>query len=240
MISILYYIFLVSMAFLFLIASLIALIVCAPFDRGRRVVHWITICMTRIFMGGGLYWPTQVIGRENLDPKKSYVVIMNHQAMMDIPILYLLSFHFRWVSKKEVFQIPLFGQFLLIHGDIPIERGNPKKAMNKVVNDGLKWLSRGVSVSIFPEGTRSKDGEIARFKAGAFSLAKEAGVEILPIVIDGTSKSFNSRRMFQWRNKMILKVLLPISQETVAATEVKELAALARTQMVEALNSIRK
>ncbi len=240
MISLLYYIFLFALCTVFMAASIIALIFCAPFDPGRRAVHWVTVVMTRFFMGGIFYWPTTVIGRENLDPKKSYVVILNHQAMMDIPVLYLLSFHFRWVSKREVFMIPFFGQFLLIHGDIPIERGNPKKAMQKVVTDGCKWISRGVSVSIFPEGTRSKDGQIARFKAGAFTLAKEAGVEILPIVLDGTPGAFNKYRIFKWRNKITMKVLPPISKEVVAATETKELAALARTQMIEALNSIRK
>ncbi|MFI3264601.1 MAG: lysophospholipid acyltransferase family protein [Rikenellaceae bacterium] len=196
--------------------------------------------MTRIFYGGKVYWPTTVLGKENLDPKKSYVVVINHQNMMDIPTLYHLSFHFRWVSKKEVFKIPFFGQYLIIHGDIAIERGNPKVAMRKVIDDGCKWISRGVSVAIFPEGTRSKDGEIHRFKAGAFNLAKEADVEILPIVMDGTKGAFTKYGMFRWRNKTTLKVLPPISREVVANTEVKELAELTRSQMIEALNSIRK
>ncbi len=223
-----------------MILSLVALAVCAPFDPGRRVVHRLTIIMTRIFYGGKIYWPTKVEGAELLDPKKSYVVVINHQNMMDIPTLYLLDFHFRWVSKKEVFRIPFFGQYLLIHGDIAIERGNPKVAMRKVVTDGQKWLSRGVSVAIFPEGTRSKDGEIHRFKGGAFNLAKEADVEILPIVMDGTKGAFTKYGTFRWRNKTILKVLPPISREVVAATETKELSEMVRVQMIEALNSIRK
>lgn len=223
-----------------MLLSVIALAICAPFDPGRRVVHWLTLMMTRVFYGGAIFWPTRLIGVENLDPKKSYVVVINHQNMMDIPTLYLLNFHFRWVSKKEVFKIPFFGQYLLIHGDIAIERGNAKVAMQKVINDGKKWLRRGVSVAIFPEGTRSKSGEIQRFKAGAFNLAKEAGVEILPIVMDGTKGAFTKYGMFRWRNKTTLKVLPPISKEIVEASEVKELAAMAQQQMIEALNTIRK
>lgn len=240
MISLLYYIFLVLFCTVVMVLSLFALIICYPFDRGRRVVHWLTLMMTRVFYGGAIYWPTTVIGKENLDPKKSYVVVINHQNMMDIPTLYLLSFHFRWVSKKEVFKIPFFGQYLLIHGDIAIERGNAKVAMQKVISDGRKWLSRGVSVAIFPEGTRSKNGEIQRFKAGAFNLAKEAGVDILPIVMDGTKGAFTKYGTFRWRNKTTLKVLPAISRETVAATEVKELATMAQEQMIEALKTIRK
>ncbi|MFR9523134.1 MAG: lysophospholipid acyltransferase family protein [Rikenellaceae bacterium] len=240
MISLLYYIFLIVLCTFVMALSLVALLLCAPFDRGRRVVHTLTLLMTRIFYGGKLYWPTTIIGKENLDSKKSYVVVINHQNMMDIPTLYLLDFHFRWVSKQEVFRIPFFGQYLLIHGDIAIQRGNPKVAMRKVIEDGSKWLSRGVSVAIFPEGTRSKDGEIHRFKAGAFNLAKEANVEILPIVMSGTKGAFSKYGLFNWRNKTTLKVLPPISKEVVAQTDTKELAEMARTQMIEALNSIRK
>ncbi len=240
MLSLLHYIFLITMCLFVMVLSVVVLFVGMPFDPGRRVVHWLTLIMTRIFYGGKVYWPTTIEGEENLDPKKSYVVVINHQNMMDIPTLYLLSFHFRWVSKQEVFKIPFFGQFLLIHGDIAIQRGNPKVAMRKVVEDGTKWLNRGVSVAIFPEGTRSKDGEIHRFKAGAFNLAKEADVEVLPIVMDGTKGAFSKCGMFNWRNKTILKVLPPISREVVAATEVKELAEMVREQMIQALNSIRK
>lgn len=240
MISLLYYIFLVLLCTTIMIISIVALVVCAPFDPGRRVVHALTIFMTRIFYGGKLFWPTTVIGKENVDSKKSYVVVINHQNMMDIPTLYLLNLHFRWVSKKEVFKIPFFGQYLLIHGDIAIERGNPKVAMQKVITDGRRWLSHGVSVAIFPEGTRSKDGEIHRFKAGAFNLAKEAEVEILPVVMDGTKSAFNKYAMFNWRNKTTLKVLPSISKEVVMQTETKELAEMVRTQMIEALNTIRK
>ncbi len=240
MLSILYYIFLVAIGLIFMVLSLVALILCAPFDPGRRAVHRLTLILTNIFYGGKLYWPTRVVGRENLDRKKSYVVVINHQCMMDVPTLYLLDFHFRWVSKREVFNIPLFGQFLWLHGDIAIERGNPKVAMRKVIDDGCKWISRGVSVAIFPEGTRSKDGEIHRFKVGAFNLAKEAGVEILPVVMDGTNGGFTKNAMFRWSNKTTLKVLPPISKEVVESCEPKELAELVRTQMIEALNSIRK
>ncbi len=240
MISLLYYIFLIVMCTIVMILSLVALAVCAPFDRGRRVVHLLTFYMTRVFLGGKLYWPTTVIGRENLDPNKSYVVVINHQNMMDIPMLYNLKFHFRWVSKREVFKVPFFGQYLLLHGDIAIERGNAKVAMRKVIERGCKWIGRGVSVAIFPEGTRSKSGEIGRFKAGAFNLAKEAQVEILPIVMDGTKSAFNKNGTFNWRNRLTLQVLPPISQEVVAQTENKELAEMIRTQMVETLKNIRK
>ena len=103
------------------------------------------------------------------------------------------------------------------------------------------WLGRGVSVAMFPEGTRSKDGEIQRFKSGAFALAKEAGVEILPVVLDGTTKVFRPKSiLFNWKHRLTLKVLPPISVEKIAATDTGELSREVQAMMTEALAEIRK
>ena len=128
-----------------------------------------------------------------------------------------------------------------MHGDIAIQRGRATESMKKVINDGKMWLNRGVSVAIFPEGTRSKTGEIQRFKGGAFALAKEAGVEILPVVLDGTTEIFKPKSIwFNWKHCLTLKVLPPISAEKVAATDTSELAHEVQEMMTEALAEIRK
>ena len=103
------------------------------------------------------------------------------------------------------------------------------------------WLGRGVSVAMFPEGTRSKNGEIQRFKSGAFALAKEAGVEILPVVMDGTTKIFRPKSFwFNWKHRLTVKVLPPISAEKVAVTETGDLSREVQEMMTEALSQIRK
>ena len=94
-------------------------------------------------------------------------------------------------------------------------------------------------MAIFPEGTRSKDGEIHRFKAGAFELARKAGVEILPVVLDGTTTLVKRNRLFNWRNTIRVKVLAPVPAGQVAATDTKELMAGVRERMVGALEAIR-
>lgn len=162
------------------------------------------------------------------------------QAGLDIPTLYFVPLNFRWVSKREVFKVPFFGQFLLLHGDICINRGHATAAMEKVIRDGKLWLSRGASVAIFPEGTRSHDGEIYRFKAGAFTLAREAGVEILPVVLDGTTTMIGRNGMFNWRNKLTVSILPPVSAERVAAADPKELMEQVRASMCVRLAEIRK
>ncbi len=242
MLSALLYLFMVLLCTTFLILSAVALVICAPFDPARRVVHWLSRVMVKIFFGVSFGWRRRVEGLENLDPNKSYVVVMNHNAMMDIPILYLLPLNFRWVSKREVFNIPFFGQFLILHGDIAIERGNGAAAMEQVMREGRKWLSRGASVAIFPEGTRSRDGEIGRFKAGAFNLAREAGVEILPVVIDGTRGMISKRGMMQWNRTLTMRVLPAVSMEGVSHTDhaqCREVMDRVKASMGDALQEIR-
>ena len=137
--------------------------------------------------------------------------------------------------------MPYIGPMLWMHGDIAIKRGRAAESMAKVIRDGKMWLDRGVSVAIFPEGTRSKDGEIHRFKGGAFALAKEAGVEILPVVMDGTTEVFKPKSIFfNWKHQLTLKVLPPISAEKVLATEPSDMAKEVQEIMTSALAEIRK
>ena len=222
------------------VLSWVVLVVCYPFDKSRKAVHWCSKMICMCFWKVPPTWKQRVLGLENIDKNKSYVIVLNHQSMVDILSLYFVPLNFRWVSKQEVFRIPFIGQLLYCHGDIPIKRGRATESMRKVMNDGKKWVSRGASIAIFPEGTRSKDGEIQRFKGGAFALAKEAGVEILPVLLDGTTKIFKPKSMWvNWRNVLTVKVLPPISAEKVASTDASELAQEVQQMMTEALAEIR-
>ena len=239
MLSVIYYI-VVSMAWLVLyLASWVALIVCYPFDKKRRVVHKLSAWLTAtvfVFAPGA---KRRVVGMENIDPEKAYVMVLNHQSMVDILSIYNLPLVFKWVSKREVYRIPLVGRLLLMHGDIVINRASAKEAMQLVHTKGMEWLKKGASVAIFPEGTRSKDGEIHNFKAGAFILAKDAGVPILPIVLDGTSSLVRKGWMINWKNVTTIKVLPEIPAEGVAERSIKEVMAQVHTDMVDALAEIR-
>ena len=173
------------------------------------------------------------------DRKKSYVIVLNHNTVIDIPTLYYIPLNFRWVSKREVFKTPFFGQYLILHGDICINRGRASEALEQMVRDGKLWISRGASVAVFPEGTRSKDGEIHRFKAGAFTLAREAGVEILPVVLDGTKTLIRKNAMFNWGNRITIRVLPPVPAAKVVSTETHVLMEEVHDAMSAALAQIR-
>lgn len=240
MLSALYYLFLVLLCTLFMIVSAVALVVCAPFDRGRRTVHELSRVLVRIFFAVPPRWRQRIEGLEHVDRSRPYVIVLNHNTVVDIPALYYLPLNFRWVSKREVFRVPFFGQFLVLHGDICIDRGRASEAMAQLLREGGEWLGRGASVAIFPEGTRSKDGEIRRFKAGAFSLAKEAGVAVLPVVLEGTRTLVRPNLLFNWGNRIRIRVLPPVTAEEVAASEVHELMERTHAAMCDALRRMRE
>lgn len=240
MLTILYYLVCLVAATVLFLASFIALVVCYPFDKKRVVVHTLSKWITDVVFGLPIFMKREVIGLENIDPKKAYVMVLNHNSMVDIMSIYNLPLVFKWVSKKEVYRIPIVGQLLFAHGDIVINRASTKEAMQLVHTRGLEWLKKGACVSIFPEGTRSKDGEIHNFKSGAFILAKEAGVPILPIVLDGTNTMVRNGWLMNWRNKITIRVLPPVSAEDVQNRDIKDVMAEVRENMVETLAEIRK
>ena len=237
--SLIFYIFIVICCTVFMILSALALVICYPFDKARRCVHELSRFLTRIFFCVPPAWHTIVRGREKIDRKQPYVIVINHSNMIDIPLLYWLPLNFRWVSKREVFKAPFFGQYLVLHGDICIDRSS-SGALGKVIHKGKEWIRRGASVAIFPEGTRSKDGEIHRFKSGAFTLAKEAGVPILPVVYEGSDTHFIKGWILPWRHTFRIEVLDPIPAETVQNSDLKELSNTVRDRMIAVKQQLRQ
>lgn len=127
-----------------------------------------------------------VKGMSNIDPSAPYIYMPNHQSNFDIPVLLgHLKIQFRWLAKMELLKIPIFGRAMRKAGYISINRYNRQAAFEslKVAADRIK---SGVSVLIFPEGTRSLDGNIRSFKKGGFVLAIDSGIPIVPVVITGT------------------------------------------------------
>jgi 1-acyl-sn-glycerol-3-phosphate acyltransferase len=151
-----------------------------------------------------------VKGLSNIDPDKSYVYMSNHQSNYDIPILLgHLPVQFRWLAKIELFRIPLFGYAMKRAGYICIDRSNQKSAFESL-KKAAGIIRNGVSVMIFPEGTRSRDGNIGSFKKGGFVLAVESGVPILPIIIRGTYSIMPRSRLLIKPGKVTLEIMKPV------------------------------
>ncbi|MGD0210033.1 MAG: lysophospholipid acyltransferase family protein [Desulfomonilia bacterium] len=127
-------------------------------------------------------------GREKIVKGKSYIIISNHQSEYDIlAIVTKLGIQFRWIIKKELRKIPLFGYALYESRNIFIDRGQGVAAM-KSIRDSLERLPEGVSIMFFAEGTRSEDGTIQPFKKGGFIMAVERGMPVLPVTVNGSRK----------------------------------------------------
>ena len=124
----------------------------------------------------------------NIVTGNSYIITPNHQSIIDfLPLLALLPLRFRWVLKKELLRIPLFGWGLISIGAVSIDRSNPSKA-RKAVLGAMERLKDGWSVLIYPEGTTTHDGLMLPFKRGPFILAVKTGVPILPVTCNGAFK----------------------------------------------------
>jgi len=128
----------------------------------------------------------RVEGRENIDPRQSYVLVSNHQSQYDILVLYgWLGIDFRWVMKQELRSVPAIGMACERLDHIFIDRSDHAAAL-AALEDAKKKIVDGTSVMFFPEGTRSRDGRLKRFKRGAFRMAVDLGLPILPLTVTGT------------------------------------------------------
>lgn len=128
----------------------------------------------------------RVEGLENVDPGRTTIYCANHPSAMDIPILLVtLPVQFRFLAKRALFHLPFLGWHLRRSGHIPVDRERPREALQSL-DQAAKKIQEGRSVVLFPEGHRSRDGQVLPFKAGSFYLAIQAGVPIVPVTLNGT------------------------------------------------------
>jgi len=151
-----------------------------------------------------------VLGREHVKPGQSYVVVSNHQSSYDIFVLYgWLGIDIKWVMKKELRKVPVFGFAGKMGGNVYIDRSSPASAYTSL-QEAKKKLAEGTSVIILAEGTRSKTGEIGPFKKGAFVLATDLGMPILPISISGTRSILPPKTLKLFPGHVVMEIHKPI------------------------------
>lgn len=150
----------------------------------------------------------RVEGQENIPTDSAAIYMANHSSNFDILSLYAaLPVQFRWLAKKELFKIPIFGASLKRSGYIPVERTDSRKAL-VALKAAAKRVIAGTSVVVFPEGTRSPDGNLLPFKGGGFILAVQSGVPVVPVVIVGT-RDINPKGSLTVRSAEVLIRILP-------------------------------
>jgi 1-acyl-sn-glycerol-3-phosphate acyltransferase len=171
------------------------------------------------------------------DPRRPFVVVSNHESFADILLISHLPWEMKWLSKAELFRIPIMGWMMWLVGDIPVKRGFGPSAV-EAMERCRKALDNRVSVMIFPEGTRSKTAELLPFKDGAFRLAIEAGVPILPLAVSGTATALRKHDWRFGRSDAEVRVLEPVETAGLSLSDVPELKARVRQTIVEARDAL--
>ena len=197
------------------------LLVTYPFDWNRAVAGRF---LRFVGVGISLTFPPWRLRVEGRWPARRgpFVVVANHQSMLDILMLSRLPREMKWVAKEALFRTPWVGWMLRMAGDIPIRRGDPESG-GEALARARTYLERGMSVMIFPEGTRSAKGTLLPFKSGAFRLALEAGVPVLPIAVHGTARGMPKGGPWVRPCRAFARILEPIE---VAGRGVDETALL--------------
>jgi 1-acyl-sn-glycerol-3-phosphate acyltransferase len=181
--------------------------------------------------------PVSVSGRENIDPKCSYVIVSNHQSHYDIFVLYgWLGVDFKWVMKQELRKVPALGFACEKLGHIYIDRSDKEAALHSL-NEAKKKVKDGTSVIFFAEGTRSTTTQMREFKKGAFIMALDLGIPILPITIIGTGKVLppHTVNLFPGRVRMIIHK--PISVNGYSLETIQDLMNDTRAVIQKGLDS---
>ncbi|HEY2386422.1 MAG TPA: lysophospholipid acyltransferase family protein [Candidatus Binatia bacterium] len=222
---------------IFFLGALVLWAVTAPFDRRLRALHIYTSAWAALYSYVFPYWTVEVRDRGHIRRGATYVLVANHQSLLDILVLFRLYKHYKWVSKIEIFRVPFVGWNMTLNRYIAIRRGDKSDAPRMMEACGAA-LDGGSSLMIFPEGTRSPTGNIRDFRHGAFTLAWRHHVPVLPIIVDGTLDALPKYGLtLRERADIVIQVLTPIEPEGFADADL--LREHVRDVMVAALARLR-
>lgn len=218
----------------------VVFVLTAPFDRVRRIAGRTLRRFGAMIVTCNPLWKVRRSGFRVAKGDGPFVVIANHQSIADMSVISHLPWEMKWLSKESNFKIPGLGWMMRMAGDIPLRRGDKESAGTAMTRCRF-YLDHGMSVMIFPEGTRSGDGEIAPFKDGAFRLAIESGRAILPVVIAGTRHAIPKNSwVFGGKCEARLHVLPPVSVEGLSLEDIAALKERVRESVVEAFEKLGK
>jgi 1-acyl-sn-glycerol-3-phosphate acyltransferase len=216
---------------------LLARLVTAPFDHGRYTVG---LMFRKIGVVEALLnplWSFHRAGTMPANPRRPYVVVSNHESFADILLISHLPWEMKWLSKAELFRVPVLGWLMQLAGDIPVKRGFGPSAVEAMAKC-KEVLADKVSVMIFPEGTRSATSELLPFKDGAFRLAIDAGVPILPLALHGTGTALPKHDWRFGRSTAVVKVLEPVETAGLTTADIPALKERVRNMIVAARDAL--
>lgn len=194
-----------------MIVSYVLLFFCSKKTR-QYVAHYLATYWGKFIIVATPGWSVDVKFLATLDPSKKYVFVANHESATDIFVMYFTNLQFRWLSKASVFKFPIIGQAMYCAGYIPIIRGNSKSHIQALSRSKQTVLDK-IPMLFFPEGTRSKTGDLRQFKVGAFKLAEDTDALIVPIALSGTKELLKKGSLSPGTAKVVINILEPIERK---------------------------
>jgi 1-acyl-sn-glycerol-3-phosphate acyltransferase len=193
-----------------------------PFDRTGALQHWCARWWCRL-VAYSIFSRIRVHGKENIRKDETYVYMANHSSLIDTPALFgYLPYQFKIMAKKELFYIPFMGWHLWTSGNFPVDRSDGRKTA-KSLRQVIEGVKQGKSLAVFPEGTRTPDGQLQEFKPGAFKIALRAGVPIVPVTIRGTFKLLPKTTLAPRPGRVDVFIGEPIATEGYTEKQLPEL-----------------
>lgn len=227
-ISVLFIIYIAISCIVLFIPALIIWIVTYPFDKKKKIQQWYTCFWGASYSWVFPSWKVKLTGRDKYRNNVTYIVVSNHQSLLDILLVFNLFKHFKLVSKSEMFRLPFVGLNMYFNRYVKLIRGD-KDSIKKMMVACEERLKEGNSVFFFSEGTRSHDARVNSFKPGAFILAQKLKLPILPIAISGTSNALPKHSLnYHGIHNLYLDVMDEIPYEKFSSLSVEETAEMVK------------
>ena len=210
-----------------------------PFDKGAYAAGYVFRKVVIPLSALNPLWTFHTSGELPDDMRRPYVVVANHESFVDMILISHLPTEMKWLSKIEIMRIPSVGWMMRCARDIPLVRGDAKSTTTALA-ECRERLSCNVSVMIFPEGSRSKTGELNPFQAGAFKLAIEGQYPILPMAVHGTRDALRKHDWRQGRAVAEVRVLEPVSTDGLTKNDLPELRDRVQSMISDARADLRE
>jgi 1-acyl-sn-glycerol-3-phosphate acyltransferase len=213
-------------------------LVTMPFDKGAYAAGYVFRKLTPIHSALTPQWKFSTSGTLPDDMRRPYVAVANHESFVDILLISHLPTEFKWLSKTEIMKIPVLGWMMRLARDIPLDRGDTTSG-RAALDQARERLDTNVSVMIFPEGTRSKTGEMRKFRAGAFKLAIEGQYPILPLAVHGTRDCLRKNDWRLGNARAEVRVLEPIPTDGLTTDDLSDLRNRVRAAIEQGRQDLR-
>jgi 1-acyl-sn-glycerol-3-phosphate acyltransferase len=204
-----------------------------PFDRHRMAASRCLRALGQLLVSAFPFWRVTVEGALP-PPPATFVVVPNHQSLVDALAVACLPREMKWIGKHEVFRVPFLGWAFHLAGHVPVDRSD-KVSGSAALARLRRYLDAGIPVGLFAEGTRSRDGSLRPFRAGPFKLAIDTGVPVIPVVIRGAGAAMPPDRALIRPSEVRVRILAPIPTAGRSAADLDALREEVRSRIAEAL-----